>query len=193
MTSSGLACASCHPEGGDDGHVWHFGESAAVRTQSLVGGVMSTAPFHWEGDLADFSALIDEVYTVRMGGARGALDAPALASWLGALPVPERPTLDGLGRGRALFESAEVGCADCHSGPQLTNGQTVDVGTGGAFQVPRLVGLGLHAPFLHSGCAATLRERFTADASCTGGDQHGHISGLTPSDVDDLVAYLSSL
>ena len=83
-----------------------------------------------------------------------------------------------------------VACASCHSGPSLTNNETVDVGTGRKFQVPSLIGIRNRAPFMHDGCATTLFERF--DASC-GGDQHGDLSGLSEGDLDDMVAYMDSL
>jgi hypothetical protein len=52
-TIAGIACASCHPEGGDDGHVWQL-DGQPRRTPSLRGTVAGTAPYHWEGDEADF-------------------------------------------------------------------------------------------------------------------------------------------
>ena len=86
----------------------------------------------------------------------------ALASWLYALPAPTPETvLDGPAalRGRELFTSAAVGCSGCHSGASFTNNATVDVGTGGKFQVPSLLGVAMHAPYLHDGCATTLLDR----------------------------------
>jgi cytochrome c peroxidase len=64
------------------------------------------------------------------------------------------------------------------------------VGTGGVFQVPSLVGIAYRAPFLHTGCAQTLRDRF---APACGGDQHGQTAQLSDAEIDDLVAYLESL
>jgi hypothetical protein len=72
----------------------------------------------------------------------------------------------------------------------LTNNDTVDVGTGGPFQVPSLVGIAHRAPFVHTGCASTLRERF--DPSC-GGTDHGKVDDLTETQIDDLIAYLETL
>ena len=92
-------------------------------------------------------------------------------------------------RGRDLFAGA-AGCVTCHSGRRFTNNATVDVGTGGVFQVPSLVGVAHRAPFLHTGCAATLADRF---GSCGGGDNHGATSGLGAADIADLVAFLSTL
>jgi cytochrome c peroxidase len=65
------------------------------------------------------------------------------------------------------------------------------VGTGGKFKVPSLIAVGYEAPYLHDGCAATLRDRF--GPACGGGDAHGHTQQLTAAQVDDLVAYLESL
>jgi hypothetical protein len=44
---------------------------------------------------------------------------------------------------------------------------------------------------MHTGCAATLLDRFTP--ACGGGDTHGHTSQLTSDQLDDLVAYLETL
>ena len=43
---------------------------------------------------------------------------------------------------------------------------------------------------MHDGCAATLRDRF--NPAC-GGDRHGVTAQLISGQIDDLVAYLSSL
>ena len=47
------------------------GASPAIgprRTQSLHGGIASTAPFHWDGDMRDLGHLMTEVFSSRMGG-----------------------------------------------------------------------------------------------------------------------------
>jgi cytochrome c peroxidase len=189
----GIACASCHGEGGDDGHVWTFDGLGRRRTPSLRGTLEGTAPYHWDGAMKSISQLADEVMTSRMHGPALLDDQKsALESWLFALPAPALPAPSdpaAVARGKALFESAGVGCAGCHSGPKLTNSATVDVGTGGAFQVPSLVGVSARTPLLHDGCATTLADRF---GSC-GGSKHGNTSSLAQSDIDDLVAYLSTL
>jgi hypothetical protein len=193
----GIACASCHPEGGDDGRVWNFACLGPRRTQSVRGGLSGTEPFHWDGDMPDFSTLVTAVFVGRMSGPTptGAQSA-ALLHWLDGVPelptpVPADPA--AVARGQALFTSAAVGCTACHAGPHLTNNASVDVGTGDAgqkFQVPSLRGVGWRAPYLHTGCAATLADRFGA---CGGGDKHGKTSQLRPLDVSDLTAYLDTL
>ncbi|WP_437335662.1 c-type cytochrome [Sorangium sp. So ce394] len=189
-----IACASCHPEGQDDGRTWSFEPIGARRTQSLAGGILETAPLHWDGDMTDLDAIMSEVFEQRMGGMRQRPErVAAFASWLDTIkPVPVSEPADpaAVQRGEALFNDAAVGCASCHSGEKLTNGQTVDVGTGKAFQVPSLRGLAARAPYMHDGCAATLRDRF---GPCGGGDKHGVTSTLAPAQIDDLVAYLETL
>jgi mono/diheme cytochrome c family protein len=117
----------------------------------------------------------------------------SLGPWLDRVPAPQPPPPAdpaAVERGRALFQSADVGCGSCHSGPLFTNHTIVDVGTGGAFKVPSLLGVAARPPFLHDGCAATLADRF---GTCGGGDRHGHTSQLTPAQLSDLIAYLESL
>ena len=92
--------------------------------------------------------------------------------------------------GQGLFESEEIGCSGCHSGPKFTTGETEDIGRGAPTQVPSLVGVSVRAPFMHDGCAATLRDRF--DPVC-GGSEHGHPELLDDAGLDDLVAYLETL
>jgi cytochrome c553 len=192
QTSGFIACASCHPEGGDDGHVWNFG-GAIRRTSSLRGTIVGTAPYHWPGDVPDFPALVSTVYTERMGGAKLTEDVEAaLQGWVEAIPAPPSPSwvdASSAQRGQALFEGAVAGCSACHSGSKLTNNATLDVGTGGAFQVPPLVGVGWRTPLLHDGCAATLEERFSTCAT----PEHGSTSGLSAQNLSDLVSYLQTL
>jgi cytochrome c peroxidase len=189
-----IACASCHPEGGEDGHIWQFANLGPRRTQSLRGDVGPTAPFHWNGEFADFDALLGDVYVGRMSGPNLASDQKqALLGWVDSIPLlPQSPPADpaAVARGQALFEdAAHVGCTTCHAGAELTDNATVDVGTGGLFQVPRLIGVGWRAPFMHDGCAQTLTDRF---GSC-GGTQHGTTAQLTAAQIADLVAYLNTL
>jgi cytochrome c553 len=192
---AGIACASCHPEGGDDGFVWTLNGNAR-RTPSLRGTIQGTAPYHWPGDEATFPILTNDVYTSRMAGAP--LDdgqMSALQNWVEGIPAPAAPSWidpSAAQRGQAIFERSDTGCTNCHSGAKFTNNLTVDIGTGGAFQVPPLLGVSWRFPFLHNGCAATLADRFTFDAGCDTA-AHGTTSQLSPQNLSDLIAYLESI
>jgi hypothetical protein len=187
-----IACASCHPEGGDDGHTWLL-DGNQRRTPSMRGTIAGTAPYHWPGDEANFTAIVNDVYKVRMSG--GDLSTPqigALTAWVEGIPAPRAPTWvdpTAAAAGRALFQRSDVGCATCHSGSKFTNNATMDVGTGAAFQVPPLVGVGWRTPLMHDGCAATIADRF---GSCST-PGHGNIASLSTDDVANLTAYLETL
>ncbi len=189
QSPSGVACASCHPEGYDDGHTWHFGNHT-LRSQSLEGGLLKTAPFHWDGRLSSVKAVLDETFVRRMGGANPDLSqSDAVARWLDSVPARGGDgSFDRYAakRGSVVFEDAQ--CGTCHSGEALTNGATVDVGTGRAFQVPSLKALRWRGPWMHDGCAKTLEQRF--DPAC-GGKSHG--STVAPEDLPDLIEYLKAL
>ena len=196
---NGLACASCHPEGREDGHTWKFTEIGARRTQTVGGHVLDTAPFHWDGDMPNIDAIMTEVFVHRMGGAQqGPRHSKVLQNWLGTLNAfpPSGPTNQAanVSHGKALFNDAKVACATCHGGDHFTNNTNTDVGTTKAFQVPTLVGVSARAPFMHDGCAKTLHERFAkGNDACTGGIKHGDTSALSDGDIDDLVGYLETL
>jgi hypothetical protein len=192
-SGQGIACASCHPEGREDGRVWDFSPTGPRRTMSVSGGILSRAPYHWNGDEANLGAVMQDVFIERMGGGLTS-DAQnvLLGSWLDALPSPAPPPMAdpaAVARGRATFADPCVGCASCHSGPLFTNDALFDVGTGGTFKVPSLRGLWARPPYLHAGCASTLEDRF---GQC-GTPQHGNTATLGPDRTADLIAYLRSL
>jgi len=185
-----LACASCHPEGMEDGRTWVFAGKGPRRTPALRGTLRGTAPFHWDGDMRDLRQLVDDVFSSRMSGPPvddGQFDA--LSDWLFSLPPPTRlrEPSEASGRGQTLFAER---CSSCHEGERLTNNRTVDVGTGAALQVPSLVGVAWRAPYQHDGCAPTLLDRF--DPRCST-ELHGDTRGLVDADFADIVAYLETL
>ena len=191
QTAIGLSCASCHPEGREDGLVWEFAGFGRRRTQSLAGNIMSRGPFHWNGDMKDLGVLMDDVFANRMlGGEVNSSQKRSLGPWLDRIPAPAAIAVEptAVERGREVFNAAQ--CGTCHNGALFTNNQLVDVGTGGKFKVPSLLGIAARAPFMHSGCAVTLRDRF---GSCGGGDKHGLTSTLTQAQLDDMLVFLESL
>jgi hypothetical protein len=192
----GLACASCHPEGGDDGLVWRL-PIGSRRTPSLRGTVANTAPYHWNGEFDSIATLVTNVFTERMGGpVLGPTDGAALQRWLESLRAIPAPRMSAdvrarIPRGAEVFRSPEAGCAGCHSGPSFTNNASVNVGTAGVFQVPSLIGLAYRAPYMHTGCAASIDARLSS-MDCAGDARHGGF-GLPEDDRNALAAYLLSL
>ena len=83
----------------------------------------------------------------------------SLGEWLDGLPALRPPPPEdeaAVERGRALFHDARQGCSGCHGGRSFTNSTNQDVGTGGRFQVPTLIGVGYRFPVMHDGGAASL-------------------------------------
>lgn len=198
-TGGNIACASCHPEGSDDGHVWNFSDFGLRRTQNLRGGI-GTGPYHWGGEIPDFDGIMSTVFRQRMAGPPlESGQTQGIMDWVQSMPIASAANHaamnDSAARGQALFNDPTVACSTCHNGPTLTNHAFVNVGTSPAttpMKVPPLVRIAQRPPYMHTGCAPTLRARFT-DASCGGGDYHGHTSQLSSSQIDDLVAYLQTL
>lgn len=194
-STTGVTCASCHLEGGDDGQAWNF-PTGTLRTISLRGTFASMGPYNWGGEFTTLDELMADVFVSRSLGPRLQHNhVLRLSAWLEALPPYPNGTISAQeaaarARGEALFQSPALNCASCHAGPKLTNQQTMDVGSEGAFQVPSLIGLRYRAPYLHNGCATTLAVRFT-NANC-GGTNHGGY-GLSQTQLTDLMVYLNSL
>lgn len=190
-STGSISCASCHPEGHEDGHTWMV-RGAVRRTQSLLGGLMSTAPFHWQGDHATLTHVMEDTFVARMGGALpDAATIGALGEFLDGLPAPkpqahDTPVNEALGRAAFL----KANCQSCHAGPRMVSNSTMSVGRGEAFQVPSLIAVSRRGPWMHDGCAKTLRDRFV-DGAC-GGDRHGEVTRLAPAELDALVAWLET-
>jgi mono/diheme cytochrome c family protein len=197
IARDGRACASCHPEGRDDGLVWSSPEGPR-QTPSLAGRI-AAGPFGWRGEHATLAAHVTSTIDSRLRG-KGLPDddVAALAAYVRSLPPP--PALpasagddDRVARGRALFTAPETGCAHCHENGG-SDGLAHDVESRGRadrfadFRTPSLVGAGGSAPYFHDGRYATLG----ALLAHTDG-RMGNTTQLSPEDRDALAAYLATL
>ncbi len=185
-SGAGAACASCHPDGRDDGHAWASQSLGARRTPSLLGTVANTAPYHWNGEAKDMAALLRLTFQSRMRGPTLTDDhLDVLDTWVRSLKElpPALPTDPAaVARGKAIFEGA-TSCQSCHSGAMRTNNATVDAQTGGSFQVPSLVGVGWRAPYLHDGSAPSIEALL--------GRVHGGIT-LESQQILDVQSYVKT-
>ena len=127
----------------------------------------------------------------------------ALDEWIKSLkPAPSPHLVNGrlskaARRGEKLFNSPDLGCANCHEPPLLTDLHSYAVGTQNPFDkedrefdTPTLHELWRTAPYLHDGSAATIREVLTTRNPK---DEHGKTSHLTTQQIDDLAEYVLSL
>lgn len=192
-----ISCASCHFDGATDGRTWFFSDGPR-NTPSLF-GVHETLPMHWSGDLAALHDVGDTIRTIQSGSGLGSADLDDLVAFMRSLRAPPHPPArdnNAVLRGRALFLDPRTGCASCHATTLYTDRHPHDVGTGAGplerkgarFDTPSLRGVADTAPYLHDGSAATLHDVLR---NATG--QHGNTTGLSATEIDDLVAFLESL
>jgi cytochrome c553 len=191
ISRDGRACASCHPDGRDDGLVWSTPHGLR-QTPMLAGRAFDTAPYGWEGARSDLREhIVNTVVHRLVGTGLGDAELDALATYVTELsgPVaPARPKSPAEARGEALFQSGEVGCARCHDGAARTDKQTHDIQSGGTFDTPSLRFVGGTAPYFHDGRYPTLAA-LLADTD----GRMGHTGQLDEAQLGDLQAYLRSL
>ncbi len=207
--STGIACASCHVEGREDGQVWNFPQGPR-QTPSLAGrDTMQTAPFHWAGEFDNLTQFMSHTVVERMGGTGVDPDMERqLAAYISSIPAPDNALKDTtpaevISRGQAAFAKAE--CNTCHSTEHLTDNSFADVGTyategdviddaslrpHGGLNTPSILGIARTAPYLHTGAAPSIRARIMKGKEA---DLHGKTAQLSVEEVDDLVAYLKTL
>ena len=193
LPGAAVSCATCHFDGRNDGLTWQF-DDFGRQTPSLAGQVSLTAPVTWVDSV---ETVTDEVIITsqgRMGGdGLDMEDALKVAAYVDWSPLPDTPNRgsasDAVERGKELFESAEVGCADCHNGEALTDNEEYDMFGLEGVRTRGLQGIGASAPYLHDGSAPTLRS--VLEAVRLG--EMGDTGGLSDAQMDDLVAYMLSL
>jgi len=116
-TLSGIreaACASCHPDGGNDGSVWPTVEGER-RTMGLWGGTAGRGWLHASATHADSTDFATIIVKERLGGTGlSPDDAHALAEYVArGIPEVQRPRVDEAlaAEGAQIFDAR---CASCH-------------------------------------------------------------------------------
>ena len=183
------------------------------QTPMLAQRLHGTAPFNWFGSAESLPKNIHNTVG-RMGGSGiNEAQTESLVAFLtgeeGLVPPPN-PFVNPEGltasqlAGKQLFYHPSIGCADCHTGESLTDGENWDVGTFNsiefdlnaangtgealALNTPSLRGLHYSAPYFHDGSAEDLYDVLNSTA-----ETMGVTIQLTSTQQDDLVAYLLTL
>lgn len=191
MSSNGsLACSTCHPDGRADGLSWRI-EKHELQTPVLVGRMVGTGPFKWDGTDANLMASMTSTMK-RLGGfGLDKTQTESLAAYVEQTSPVRFPTRDAamVARGKKLFDSE--GCRTCHDGQHYTDNETHKfTGTLEKSDTPSLKALSASAPYYHDGSAATL-EALLRDR----GAVHGmaDTTKLTDAQVADLSAFLETI
>ncbi len=201
------SCHSCHYETGTNAVTMDTKNDGSFGTYKMVlslRNVESTGPWFWHGWQDDFQAALRKSMTDTMQGPEPSDDdVRAMAAFLSSrAAAPNSRRLDNgrlseqAERGRQIFSGEVAGCAACHQGPHLTDGQIHDVGLASEYDVyhgyntPSLLSIANRVGYLHHGRAHSLDELLT--------DLHSpkKVSGtrdLTESERADLIEYLRSL
>ena len=131
-------------------------------------GVRFTAPYGHDGRIASLREFTAMVIVTEFGGPEPTtlmLDAlTAFLNQLDFLPAPFlRPdgrlnarASEAATRGESIFSAS---CASCHpANAYFLDGRRHDVGSGGGFDTPTLLGIAHTAPYMHDGSLATLAD-----------------------------------
>ncbi|MDC3986903.1 c-type cytochrome [Polyangium jinanense] len=191
----GRGCASCHPEGREDGLAWTSPDGLR-QTPMLAGRIAGTGPYGWFGEHGAVRDHLNETFT-RLGGTglspHSEEDHEALLAYVSSLPPPPqtKPKEPDLAeRGKQVYVA--YGCNGCHKDGG-TDGKSHDVGSGQKgerrvdFDTPSLLGVRATAPYYHDGRYSTLDEMLSAK------DQRMFPGTLSGADKKALLAYLETL
>ncbi|MEZ6135342.1 MAG: hypothetical protein R3C53_10575 [Pirellulaceae bacterium] len=201
------SCHSCHLDGGTNAKAmdtWNDGTELTSKSVLPLVGVTQTGPWTWHGWQNDLHESLQNSFTSTMQGkSADEDDIVALAAYLDSLKPPPNPfrtanqQLSAAAmRGKLLFESAEVGCSQCHAGERFSDGLIHDVGLGSesdkyeGYNTPSLIGAYRKVRYLHDGRAKTLERVLTKYHRS---DEIGGGQELDDSQIADLIEYIKSL
>jgi len=199
------SCASCHPDTRADGLMWDLlndGLGNPKNTKSLILS-NETPPMMAQAVREAMPVAVEAGIRYILFRQPEQADIDAIVSYLSGLEPVKSPLLSADGkvkeqikRGKKLFEDPDIGCAKCHPAPLYTDLQSYDVGTMSQFDrveefdTPTLREMFRTGPYLHDGTAVTMKDVLTTRNA---ENKHGNTAGLSPEQIDDLVAYVMSL
>lgn len=198
ISKDGLACATCHPDGRDDGLVWQtpLGER---RPRTLAGnvGVERTTPYGWAGEQPTIHAHVKQTLKRLRGTGLPPEELDAVFAYLRSLPpVPaaDLPRTPSELRGAQVFASERAGCATCHDPENgFTDNSAHAFSYNGPSMTPSLLGVGSRGSLFHTGRYRSFTEMFRGES----GDEYvagmGGLRRLDADDRRDLEAYLRTL
>ncbi len=201
------SCHSCHQYSGINSRpmdTMNDGTEMTLKTVLPLFEVSSTGPWTWHGWQDDLESAMHKSMTSTMLGRNPSdRDVRALLAYLDSLEPPPNPfrnsdgsLSDAAHRGQQVFTSGKAGCADCHNGPQFTDGKIHDVGSGSdkdyydGYNTPSLRGVYRKVRLLHTGRARSL-ERVVSDLHSP--EKVAGEGQLTEQETADLIEYLKSL
>ncbi|MFC1650572.1 cell surface protein [Candidatus Latescibacterota bacterium] len=196
------SCASCHPDGRQDGLTWDLLNDGTGNPKSTKNLLLShkTPPsmitgIRASGEISVRAGIKHILFTERPENEALAIDAYLISM----KKVPSPHLVNGklnkeAKRGRRIFKKA--GCVECHPAPYYTDMKKYDVGTGwGAeknieFDTPTLIEMWRTGPYLYDGRADSM---FKVLRTYNRRDSHGKTLKLNLYEINDLNEFILSL
>jgi DNA-binding beta-propeller fold protein YncE len=198
------SCATCHPDARTDALSWDLmndGYGNPKNTKSML-LAHRTPPAMSESVRESAEAAVRAGFQNILFRQCSESDAQAVDAYLKSLEAVPSPHLangdlsPAAQRGKALFFSKRVGCAECHPAPLFTDLKPHNVGTRRTcdhtadFDTPTLVESWRTAPYLHDGSCRTIEDVIRHG-------KHGKAGGvateLSTQEIADLVEFVLSL
>ena len=195
LSGDGRACASCHPDGRDDGLTWATPDGPR-QTPILAARLSDTAPYGWNGVSAHLEDHVHRTFQRLFGFGLAPRSFDALVAYVRHMDMAFARPEPGAeaARGDAIFHSTEAACATCHVDVTTADGKPHDVQSRikgdktAGFDTPSLRFLGQSAPYFHDGRYATLGDLLRGVDGTM-----GHTAHLDDDDRRALEAYLQAL
>ncbi|NUO49819.1 MAG: hypothetical protein HOV80_13270 [Polyangiaceae bacterium] len=154
ISFDGLACASCHPDGNDDGLTWTTPEGPR-QTPMLAGRLIGTSPYGWDRGSPTLEAYASETITRLRGQGLSEADLHSLARYIEAIPAPPaRAAGEHSASGREIFFA--TGCGTCHTDGTGTDRELHRLERSDNVDTPSLKSVSMTAPYFHDGRYRTL-------------------------------------
>lgn len=194
ISKTGFACASCHPDGGDDAQVWPVKDGTTSadflrQTPTLAGRVGFTERFGWRGEDTTLEAHLTRTIRRLEGDGITESERDDLAAYVRSLRDTVRAprALTSLqSKGRELFRSEDLGCNSCHTDLGSRGGTMGILRAGGPLRSPSLRSVSRTAPYFHDGSEETLEGVLEFKVKAL------QLS-VSPEQSEALLAYLGTL
>ncbi len=196
------SCASCHPDGRQDGLTWDLLNDGAGNPKSTKSLLLShkTPPAMVSGVRASAEVAVRAGIEHILFADRPEQEARAIDAYLLSLKDVPSPRLEHgrlnryARRGRRVFKKA--GCMECHPPPYYTNMKWYNVGTGWGdsrdvkYDTPTLIEVWRTSPYLYDGRADSM---YKVLRTYNRRDVHGKTLDLNLSEINDLNEFILSL
>lgn len=200
-TRSGVSCQSCHLHAHTDYVMRNIGGRRLAPTLS-VRGVAATSPYLRDASYPRIRDLDHLSQTLLRGFLRPARRGADLEAYVRSLPRVLPPRNDDLERERRGLDAfVRALCPTCHSFPAFTNLAQIPLGAlfperleamtaDETLDVPSLLSVSTHGPYLSDGRAETIEEVLRDQNPA---NRHGDTDALSDDELNDLVYFLEGL